>query len=162
MVYIETRLELNIDKLNVTTQNQIEQLDRTFKNYEKQQNKTLDLVMQQIHSNSLDVVIAACHTSGPDTKLSTGTFIKFDNVKTVHGYSDVSSFTSTGQFKCEISGFYFISAFIASDTDSAGFQIMKNSHTLAIGWHNQRPSGWSRSASSFIALDTQKDDNTWI
>ncbi|CAC5418718.1 unnamed protein product [Mytilus coruscus] len=161
MGYIETRLKLNIEKLNATAQNQIKQLERTFKNYEKQQNKTLDSVMQQIHSNSLDVVIAACHTSGPDT-LSLGAVIKFDNVKTVHGYSDVSSFTSTGKFKCEISGFYYISAFIASNTEEAGFGIMKNSHTLANGWHNKRTNGWNRSASLFIAVDLQKDDNIWI
>lgn len=161
MGYIETRLKLNINKLNVTTQNQIEQLDRTFKIYEKNQNKTLDSVIQQIHSNSLDVLIAACHNSGSDT-LSTGTVIKFDNVKTVHGYNGVPSFTSTGNFKCEISGLYFISAFIGSNTEEAGFQIMKNSNVLAYEWYNRQTSGWHRTASVSIAVDLQKYDNIRI
>lgn len=161
MGYIETLLKLNIDKLNVTAQNQIQQLERTLKLYEQQQNKTLDLAMQQIHTNSLDVVVAACRNSGPKT-LSTATIIKFETVRTVHEYNSVPSFTSTGKFKCEISGFYFISVVIGTYTEEGGFRIMKNLETITYGWHTPPSKSWTRTASSFTALYLQKGDNISI
>ncbi|CAG2257226.1 unnamed protein product [Mytilus edulis] len=79
------------------------------------------------------VVLMGCVTSNRVAKSSET--LNFQNILQSSGIKNISSFHSTGQFTCEKAGFYFISVVIASNSDKAGFQIMKKSVKVSVSWH---------------------------
>lgn len=70
------------------------------------------------------VAVTACVSSG-ETK-SSGSVVKFDDVRALVGVKNISSFHTSGQFTNEVEGLYLISAFIDTSTNYGHFQIYKN------------------------------------
>lgn len=75
------------------------------------------------------VVVTGC-TNGAHT-VSAGS-LKFSDIQTSMGVSDLSSFKSSGKFICQVPGYYYIAVNLMSYDDSTRIEIMRNS--AAIHW----------------------------
>lgn len=89
--------------------------------------------------------------------------MKFKNILTHTGITDIVSFTSTGKFVCEFPGLYFISANIRSRYNDAPYYIKKNSviisNSAITGWPNS-PGRTTTGISA--AVDCQKNDVLYL
>lgn len=90
--------------------------------------------------------------------------IKFDTIKSVYGISNVDSFKSSGIFKCEISGLYFITATTLSTSSYAEFSIYVNGQRLErILFQVARPDiGDYQSGTGILAIKLSVGDTVMI
>ncbi|CAG2201524.1 unnamed protein product [Mytilus edulis] len=77
--------------------------------------------------NSRKVALTACSNGGtfPDT------IVKFPNILTKTGISDIVSFKSSGKFVCEFPGLYFISSNIRSTSNLVKYYLKKNESIIS-------------------------------
>lgn len=77
---------------------------------------------------SFSVAVTAHLTS---TTTTTGSILKFDNVRFSVGINDLAAFKSTGKFVCERKGLYMISSSIRSDSNDAHYYIYLNGNAIS-------------------------------
>ncbi|CAG2192683.1 unnamed protein product [Mytilus edulis] len=107
------------------------------------------------------VVVTGCNDGGGT--VSTGS-LKFPDIKTSIGVSDLSSFKSTGKFTCQVPGYYYIAVTLSSADASTGIKIMRNS--TAIHWqymtgYTKEQSYWTPGAAA-VSLELKSNDIVWI
>lgn len=103
------------------------------------------------------VILTACATT-KGGMLSTK-LIDFTDVRAVSGIRNVSHIKTSGQFTCEQSGLYQISAFVMSEIQGANLLLLKNNiNTLAYG-HFPRVAG-SYSTSTIVVFAELSENDT--
>lgn len=93
--------------------------------------------------------------------LSVGSVVKFSDIKFSSGVGDLSSFKSTGKFKCEKSGLYIVSVSIEMDYNGSHFHIFVNGKILSKTSKYQQ-SNWWLSVSAVIAIEINTNDTVWV
>lgn len=81
---------------------------------------------------SFSVALTAC--VNPRKQFSSGETIKFTDIRTNIGITNISSFQSTGQFVCTVSDLYHISVMLTSKSKYHFFQIYINNNLKVNGW----------------------------
>ena len=87
------------------------------------------------------ITVAFTSCSYDHRQITKESIIKFEDVKTAYGVSNMSRFVSTGQFTCQIPGLYQIMAIVKSHTNGATFNIDRNNLSIISGFvaeHNVR------------------------
>lgn len=106
---------------------------------------------------TISVILTACATT-KGGMLSTK-LIDFTDVRAVSGIRNVSHIKTSGQFTCEQSGLYQISAFVMSEIQGANLLLLKNNiNTLAYG-HFPRVAG-SYSTSTIVVFAELSENDT--
>ncbi|XP_052061562.1 uncharacterized protein LOC127701626 [Mytilus californianus] len=88
-------------------------------------------LQQQINDSTDQVAVTACALAKP---YSSNEKIQFPYIQTYLGVTDsvISSIRTTGIFKCEKPGLYFVSSFITTQTNGY-YYLKKNSEIMAYG-----------------------------
>ncbi|VDI54160.1 Hypothetical predicted protein [Mytilus galloprovincialis] len=131
--------------------------DQIVENFKESSNKKL----QEIIANIQTVVVTGCYGVGDIVPAGS---LKFPDIKTSIGVSDLSLFKSTGKFTCQVPGYYYIAVTIMSLHSNLKIEIMRNS--TAIHWqyvttYYKDRSYW-RSGAAVVALKLKYNDNVWI
>ncbi|CAG2193055.1 unnamed protein product [Mytilus edulis] len=136
------------EKLANHTMKEIEQMGRYH-------NSSFSLFQQNLDKQLQKVVVTGC-TSGGGT-VPAGP-LKFPDIKTSVGVSNLSSFQSTGKFTCQVPGYYHIVTTIMSTNNNARIDIMKNSNSI----HWQFVTGYAQSywtpGTAAVALELKTND----
>ncbi|VDI49174.1 Hypothetical predicted protein [Mytilus galloprovincialis] len=114
--------------------------------------------LQDLISNIQPVVLTGCSVG---STASAGS-LKFPDIKTSIGVSDLSSFKSTGQFTCQVPGYYYITVTTMSLSNNPRIEIMRN--YTAIHWQYMTGNAhnyWTPGAAA-MALELKSNDNVWI
>lgn len=69
--------------------------------------------------------------------------MKFDNVRTNSGISNLSSFRNSGKFTSESDGLYLVISWITSETNSAEFSRYCNGNSLASAYVKYIAAGYN-------------------
>ncbi|XP_076076758.1 uncharacterized protein LOC143047563 [Mytilus galloprovincialis] len=130
-------------------------------------NKTDDVstrvgkLQQQIVSNSARVAMTACLVSS--LFLSSGSVVKFDDIKTHTGISNLSSFRESGKFTSESEGLYLVTSWIMSNTNAAQFAIYCNGDSLSSAYvMHDGDAGSIGRATAVVSIELKVGDNVWV
>lgn len=89
--------------------------------------------------------------------------MKFDNVRTNSGTSNVSSFRNSGKFTSESEGLYLVNSWILSDTNSAEFAIYCNGNSIASAYVKYIADGYFLgTATSVVVVEIKVGDTVWV
>ncbi|CAG2226174.1 C1QL [Mytilus edulis] len=111
------------------TQEKQRSQDRMLEDLKRNVNLTLTNLQHQISNNGDKVAMTACNIDGG--VYSAGKVIKFDDIRTDIGNTNLFSFRSSGKFTCQKEGLYLISSWVLSDTNIATIVVYRNNNTLA-------------------------------
>ena len=110
-------------------------------------------------SRFISVVMVACTSAA----IKGNSTVKFDKIVTKTGFNNITSFKSTGKFTCETPGFYYISAYLRSQTLGNEYYIMKNSDMISYSARAVFSDGPSLLSTSLNAVvDVQKNDELYV
>lgn len=87
--------------------------------------------MKLIYVLCLYFTVAMTASPINDVNGQSGTIVNFGNVKTSIGISGMSSFKSSGKFKCEIEGLYSVSILLNAYNTNVNYQIYLNGNVYA-------------------------------
>ncbi|CAG2245680.1 unnamed protein product [Mytilus edulis] len=111
----------------VAVEDRLAQME-AFKNMSLMNTTRLDMktesLQTQITDNGRKVAIMAKPSGNWDEQ--SGYIVKFNSVKTSIGLSDMSSFKSSGKFKCEIEGLYSVSVLLNAYNTDVSYKIYLN------------------------------------
>lgn len=93
--------------------------------------------------------------------MSVGSVVKFSDIKFSSGVGDLSTFKSTGKFKCEKSGLYIVSVSIEMDYNGSQFHIFVNGKIFSKTSKYQQSSWWL-SVSAVITIELNMNDTVWV
>lgn len=89
--------------------------------------------------------------------------VKFPNILTSTGISDITSFKSTGKFVCEFPGLYFISSYIRTNDVSRTYYLKKNGDTISYSATTAWPSSTGSTTTGIsAAVDCQQNDELYL
>ncbi|CAG2223542.1 unnamed protein product [Mytilus edulis] len=120
-----------------------------------------NMTWQEFILKQQTVVLTGCSVGS--AKVSTGT-LRFPDIKTSIGVSDLSSFKSTGKFTCHVPGYYYITVTTMSLKNQPRIEFMRNS--TAIHWqymtsYIKNSIYWIPGAAA-LALELKMNDTVWI
>lgn len=93
--------------------------------------------------------------------LSVGSVVKFSDVKFSEGMGDLSTFKSTGKFKCGKRGLYIVSVTIMFNNNGSEFHIYLNGKVFTKNYKRQ-DNKWWHSSSAVIAIELNTNDTVWV
>lgn len=96
------------------------------------------------------VGFTSCASSGQTYSL--GSFIKFPDVLSKIGISNISTFKSSGKFTCEAEGLFQISVTILSNTGNKRFGIYMNKHLVSKAYISSTSNHESGTAVAVVVL----------
>ena len=105
---------------------------------------------------TISVILTACATTKP-VMLST-TLIDFTDVRAVSGIRNVSHIRTSGQFTCEKSGLYQISAFVMSEIQGAKLLLLKNKITILAYGHFPQITGSYTTSTIVLFAELSEND----
>ncbi|VDI41045.1 Hypothetical predicted protein, partial [Mytilus galloprovincialis] len=119
-------------------------------------------LQQQIKRNSVRVAMTACINSSPT--LSSGSVVRFNNIRKNIGISSISSFQNSGKFTCEYEGLYLVSSWILSNTDESQFAIYYNGQSLASAYvmYDAAPEINVGTATAIVSVELKVGDTVWV
>lgn len=125
--------------------------------------KTISALKLLLDFNIIYVSLSVAITASISTSvsLSVGSVVKFSNIKFSSGVGDLSTFKSTGKFKCEKSGLYIVSVSIEMDLNGSQFHIFVNGKIFTKN-SKQLQSNWWQSCSAVIAIELNSNDTVWV
>ncbi|XP_052086779.1 uncharacterized protein LOC127724044 isoform X2 [Mytilus californianus] len=125
-------------------------------------NTRIGKLQQQIARNSARVAMTACLIS--HLFLSSGSVVKFDDIKTHTGISNLSSFRNSGKFTIEKEGLYLVSSWILSHTNRAQFAIYYNGKSLASAYVMYDGDAGTNvgTATAVVAVELKVGDTVWV
>ncbi|VDI69475.1 Hypothetical predicted protein [Mytilus galloprovincialis] len=126
---------------------------------ENHTNGTLASLQNQISQSVEKVAMTGFLPS--EVHLNVGGVVKFSDVKFSEGMGDLSSFKSTGKFKCGKSGWYIVSVTIEFNNNHGEFHIYVNGKVFTKNYKLQQASWW-HSSSAIIAIELNINDTVWI
>ncbi|CAC5405797.1 unnamed protein product [Mytilus coruscus] len=96
--------------------------------------------------------------------LSRGSVVKFDDIKTHTGISNLSSFRNSGKFTSENEGLYLVSSWILSHTNRAQFAIYCNGNSLASAYVMYDGDAGTNigTATAVVAVELKEGDTVWV
>ncbi|XP_063418293.1 uncharacterized protein LOC134701081 [Mytilus trossulus] len=166
--------QLDVKTIGHKLTQQITSVERVFR--EKSRNdtvvyrefsKALDLKIANLAANqSIQVATLAqqnypvaltAWNAGGDVTI--GSEIKFNEVKTSTGISNLSAINSTGTFKVEVDGVYIIAVTVNSGTKDSGFEIHKNNITLSQVYIQGKVGDNDQSGTSVVSTELRMGDS---
>lgn len=108
------------------------------------------------------VAMTACINSSPT--LSSGSVVRFNNIRKNIGISSISSFQNSGKFTCEYEGLYLVSSWILSNTDESQFAIYYNGQSLASAYvmYDAAPEINVGTATAIVSVELKVGDTVWV
>ncbi|XP_071174593.1 uncharacterized protein [Mytilus edulis] len=160
-------IEKNLSNLTSESRNENEKLaNHTMKEMDKMgryHNSSFSLFQQNLEKQLQKVVVTSCYGRGVHSRVPAGP-LKFPDIKTSVGVSNLSSFQSTGKFTCRVPGYYYIVTTLMSVDTNVKIDIMKNSNSI----HWQYVTGYIKDQGAWtpgtaaVALELKTNDNVWI
>ncbi|CAG2227903.1 unnamed protein product [Mytilus edulis] len=141
-----------INELATHTMNEIEQMGRYH-------NSSFSLFQQNLDKQLQKVVVSGCYAGGG--YLPAGP-LKFPDIKTSVGVSNLSSFQSTGKFTCQVPGYYHIVTTMMSVDSNERIDIMKNSNSIHWQYVTGNTQGSWTPGTAAVALELKTNDTVWI
>ncbi|VDI22108.1 Hypothetical predicted protein [Mytilus galloprovincialis] len=123
-----------------------ESFDKIYEHFQVRFNNSL----QEIEIKQKKVGFTSCASSGQTC--SSGSFIKFPDVLSKIGISNMSTFKSSGKFTCEAEGLYQISVTILSHTGGKRFGIYMNNHLVSKAYISSTSNSESGTAVAVVVL----------
>ncbi|XP_063400178.1 uncharacterized protein LOC134684798 [Mytilus trossulus] len=105
------------------------------------------------------VALTAC-LLGANFHTKAGKPIKFTNIKTSIGMTDLSAYKSTGTFICTVAGLYHVSAVMVSATNNAAIRIYKNNEVIITTYYGKTDGYPETSTSVFVKMLDVGDEIT--
>ncbi|CAG2190469.1 unnamed protein product [Mytilus edulis] len=130
----------------------------------KEQQKLTELKLSSVKSDVTRSTERVVMTAFVPTfvTLSVGSVVKFTDVKFSAGMGDLSTFKSTGQFKCGKRGFlYIVSVTIMFNINDSEFHIYLNGKVFTTNYKRQHDNWW-HSSSAVIAIELNTNDTVWV
>ncbi|VDI64472.1 Hypothetical predicted protein [Mytilus galloprovincialis] len=121
----------------------------------------LNTAALQTHTttNEQKVAITACQA---DNRIEYyGYIVKFDNVKTTIGVSDISSFQSSGKLKCEYEGLYTVSVCLTAFKTAIDYGIYLNGVEYTSVYEDDNKVPYQRGCTT-VVLNLQPNDMLWV
>ncbi|XP_076111176.1 uncharacterized protein LOC143079621 isoform X1 [Mytilus galloprovincialis] len=141
-----------INELANHTLNKIKQMGRYH-------NSSFSLFQQNLDKQLQKVVVTGCYVGGG--YLPAGP-LKFPDIKTSVGVSNLSSFQSTGKFTCQVPGYYHIVTTMMSVDSNERIDIMKNSNSIHWQYVTGNTQGSWTPGTAAVALELKTNDTVWI
>ncbi|XP_071127419.1 uncharacterized protein [Mytilus edulis] len=158
--FLEEMKDVTVRKRDLSTV--VEKLEGDIKQMKEQQ-KLAELKLSGLKSDVTRSTERVAITAFVSTYLSVsiGSVVKFSDVKFSEGMGDLSTFKSTGKFKCERSGLYILSVTLEFDVNGSEFYINVNGKVFTKNYKKQQ-SGWWHSSSAVIAIELNTNDTVWV
>ncbi|XP_071174592.1 putative leucine-rich repeat-containing protein DDB_G0290503 [Mytilus edulis] len=150
---VVNRTMKEINELANHSTNEIEQMGRYH-------NSSFSLFQQNLDKQLQKVVVTGCY-GGSGGLIPAGP-LKFPDIKTSVGVSNLSTFQSTGKFTCQVPGYYHIVTTIMSANNNARIDIMKNSNSIHWQFVTGHHDGYWKPGTAVVALELKTNDNVWI
>lgn len=87
--------------------------------------------------------------------------MKFDNVKTTIGVSDISSFQSSGKLKCEYEGLYTVSVCLTAFKTAIDYGIYLNGVEYNSVYEDDNKVPYQRGCTT-VVVNLQPNDMLWV
>ncbi|XP_076071307.1 uncharacterized protein LOC143042745 isoform X4 [Mytilus galloprovincialis] len=159
---VEADFERSTKRDVIARKNDVRIMEENLKKSIEQQKITeskLSSVEAQLKSSTKRVALTAFVSA--QLSLSVGSVVKFSDVKFSEGISDLSTFKSTGKFKCGKNGLYIVSVTIEFDINGSEFYIYVNGKVFTRNYKLQR-SNWWHSSTAVIAIELNTNDTVWV
>lgn len=107
--------------------------------------------------------MTACIRSS--STLSGRSVVKFDDIRTNIGISNVSSFRNSGKFTSESEGLYLVFSWIVSDVNDAQFAIYCNGNSLArvyVTFNGDTGNANVGTTRAVVAVELKAGDIVWV
>ncbi|CAG2228743.1 unnamed protein product [Mytilus edulis] len=158
--FLKEMKDVTVRKRDLSTV--VEKLEGDIKQMKEQQ-KLAELKLSSLKSDVTRSTERVAMTAFVSTYLSVsiGSVVKFSDVKFSEGMGDLSTFKSTGKFKCERSGLYILSVTLEFDVNGSEFYINVNGKVFTKNYKQQQ-SGWWHSSSAVIAIELNTNDTVWV
>lgn len=100
---------------------------------------------------------------GSSVTLSSGSIVKFNNLRTQSCIDSLSSFRSSGKFTIEYEGLYLISTWIMSQTNHGQFSVYRNGNSIANAFVMYgRDSKDGSTATIVVTVELSVGDTIWV
>ncbi|XP_071127388.1 chromosome partition protein Smc-like [Mytilus edulis] len=159
LVAIEHNMTSELYAFRIIQNKTLVDIKSMVRDAENRSNGTLASLQNQISQSVEKVAMTAIVST--DVTLSAGSIVKFPDVRFSKGMGDLSTFKSTGEFKCGKSGLYIVSVTIEFNYNGSEFYIYVNGSVLTKNTKNQQ-SQWWQSSLAVTAIELNMNDIVWV